>query len=514
MRLTNLLAFLPVAFAAPIPTSTVLFELPGTALAPSAPTSTPYPSFGGPIAGGDRAIGGEAVAKFQQAFLQIGITDIPSTIEQAIKTKNIAVEKAATTAGINLATASQALAKIFNDIGDNKKPNLSDQATAAKRITAAQEGVDGLAKLIANEDVNLSKFIAAAVDDMDVIRKGMETVLAFSDLTFDSVGKQQDDKKDPANENPQDTSQLFQQGRDKITEGLGKVQTDLDAVFSQAGKSKNLEVQTGTFAAQDSLGVASLAIFNMLNSTGYNTEPSRNDMAKAVKGIATAEKIVGGLEKVIVNEDADLCKLITTLVTDVALIRKGAEEILSVSDLTFDTIGKPKGEKAAVGDTALEKSSESSITDLKSSLKDFAAVVAQAEDSKNDDVSTGARDLRTSLQSTLTAAQTIADAVKTKSGLSRNDQAILAKGITTAKDLADKLEGAITNKDEILSDFITSGLNNLGLARKDIDDILAFNNLTVEDIGEPTEESPVPTSTIEFGPAVVTPSPAVWIASQ
>jgi hypothetical protein len=513
MRLTNLLAFLPVALAAPI--STVLFELPGTALAPSAPTSTPYPSFGGPIAGGDRAIGGEAVAKLQQAFLQIGITDIPSTIERASKTKNTAVETAATTAGINLVTASQALTKIFNDIEGNKKPELSDQATAAKRIMAAQEGIDGLAKLIVNEDVDLSKFIAAAVEDMDVIRKGMETVLAFSNLTFDSVGKQQDEKKDTANENPQNTSELFQQGRDQITEGLGKVQTDLHAVFYQAEKSKNLEVQTGTFAAQDSLGVASLAIFNMLNSTGYNTEPSRNDMAKAVKGIATAGEIVGGLEKAIVNKDADLCNLITTLVADVALIRKGAEEILAVSGLTFDTVGKPKGEKAAVGDTeALEKASESSITDLKSSLKDFAAVVAQAEDSKNVDVSTSARDLHTSLQSTLTAAQTIADAVKTKSGLSRNDQAILAKGITTAKDLADKLEGAITNKDELLSDFITSGLSNLDLARKDVDAILSFNNLSVDDIGEPTEESPVPTSTIEFGLAVVTPGPAVWIASQ
>ena len=107
-------------------------------------------------------------------------TDIPSTIERASKTKNTAVEKAATAAGINLVTASQALTKIFNDIEGNKKPELSDQATAAKRITAAQEGIDGLAKLIVNEDVDLSKFIAAAVEDMDVIRKGMETVLAFS----------------------------------------------------------------------------------------------------------------------------------------------------------------------------------------------------------------------------------------------------------------------------------------------------------------------------------------------
>jgi len=114
-------------------------------------------------------------------------------------------------------------------------------------------------------------------------------------------------------------------------------------------------------------------------------------------------------------------------------------------------------------------------------------VVAQAEDTKNDAVVTSARALRVDIQTALKAAQSIADAVKNKSTLLRNDQAILAKGVTTAQTLAGKLEAAIKNKDEFLSLFIASGIEDLGLLRKDVDAILAFSNLTVDNVGETVE---------------------------
>lgn len=507
MRLTTLLVFLPVVFSAPIPT----FTIPGTPISTSSltPKPSPYPSGLRP---GDAQTVDEGLAKLEQGradinqgFLQAGVMDLRSAQLQAIKSKNTAVESAVKVAESDLTTASKALIKVFNDIDAKKKPDVADQKTAAKGVLDAQGVVEGLEKLIVNEDKDLSKFIAGSVDDVALIRKGMEAVLAFSNLTFPATDEPQG-QNDKVDKNAGKAAKL-QQGRDEITEGLGKAQSDIDAVFNQAGRSGNTMVQNGAAATLNSLGIASSAIFNMLNSTGSNIEPSRNDLAKAAKGIASAQDIVEGLEKAIVTKDPALSKLITSLVADVALIRKGAEDILSTNDLTFDTVGEPQGDGAAVGDiAALEKASISSLTDIKSSLKDFGAVVAQAEETKNDDVATRARELRTSLQFTLKAAQTIADAVRSKSGFLRNDEAILAKGITTAKSLADNLEAAIENKDELLSEFITCGIENLDLARKDINAILASNNFTVDNVGEPTEDTPSPTSTAETLLASETPS--------
>jgi hypothetical protein len=149
------------------------------------------------------------------------------------------------------------------------------------------------------------------------------------------------------------------------------------------------------------------------------------------------------------------------------------------------------GVLGAVGDSiknpALLISRIEVVKGLNGSAKDLDAIVAQADKTKNDAVSTNAKAAKEGIQAAKDGVSAIGKSLFSGAKPERSDQANVAAGIKKAEDQVKSLEAAIVNKDDTLSKSIASVIDNVALARKGGEGVLKANGLTFEDVGLPAD---------------------------